>query len=79
METKRWADRKLPTTAARFAFARIAESVALAPQVGSAATRLGLDPLAGTIAVLADGTAWIWAGPTSNSPVRRRCWTSSTP
>ncbi len=79
VETERWADRKLLTPAARFAFARIAESVDFAPQWGSTATRLGLDPLAGTIAVLADGTAWIWAGPTSNSPVRRRCWTSSTP
>ncbi len=61
VEAKRWAGRKLPAPAARFAFARIAESVDFAPQWGSTATRLGLDPLAGTIAVLADGAAWIWA------------------
>ena len=63
VETERWADRKLPTPASRFAFARIAESVDFAPQWGSTATRLGLDPLAGTIAVLADGAARIraWA------------------
>lgn len=61
VETERWADRKLPAPASRFAFARIAESVDFAPQWGSTATRLGLDPRAGTIAVLADGAAWIWA------------------
>ncbi len=60
VDTTRWADRTLPAPTARFAFARIAESVDFAPQWGSTATRLGLDPLAGAIAVLADGAAWIW-------------------
>ena len=60
VETERWADRTLPTPAARFAFARIAESTDFAAGWGPTATRLGLDPSAGTIAVLADGAAWIW-------------------
>ena len=61
VETDRWADRTLPAPAARFAFARIAESTDFAAGWGSTATRLGLDPQAGKISVLADGAAWIWA------------------
>lgn len=60
VETQRWADRKLPAPAARFAFARIAASTDFATGWGTTAKRLGLDPSAGTIAVLADGAAWIW-------------------
>ena len=58
--TERWADRALPAPAARFAFARIAESTDFARQWGSTAQRLGLDPLGGAITVLADGAEWIW-------------------
>ena len=50
----------MPAPAARFAFARIAESTDFAAGWGSTATRLGLDPGAGTIAVSTDGAAWIW-------------------
>ena len=59
-EAAQWAERTLPAPTARFAFARIAESVDFAAGWGSTATRLGLDPRAGTIPVLADGAAWIW-------------------
>ena len=61
VEADRWADRTLPAPAARFAFARIAESTDFAAGWGSTAKRLGLDPQAGKISVLADGAAWIWA------------------
>jgi len=61
VETDRWADRTLPAPAARFAFARIAESTDFAAGWGSTARRLGLDPQAGKISVLGDGAAWIWA------------------
>ena len=60
VEAERWADRTLPAPAARFAFARIAAGTDFAAGWGSTAERLGLDPLAGTIAVPADGAAWIW-------------------
>jgi len=59
-ETIRWADRILPAPSTRFAFARIAECTDFASDWASTATRLGLDPGAGTIAILADGAAWIW-------------------
>lgn len=58
--TNRWADRKLPAPSARFAFARIAESTVFAAGWAPTAKRLGLDPHAGTIAVLGDGAGWIW-------------------
>ena len=57
--TDRWADRKLPAPSARFAFARIAESTVFAAGWAPTAKRLGLDPRAGTIAVLGDGAGWI--------------------
>ena len=60
VETNQWADRILPAPSTRFAFARIAECTDFASHWGSTAKRLGLDPLAGTITVLADGAAWIW-------------------
>ena len=60
VETNRWADRKLPAPTARFAFARIAESIDFAAGWAPTARRLGLDPQGGTITVLGDGAGWIW-------------------
>jgi hypothetical protein len=58
--TAAWADRDLPQPTARFAFARIAECSAFAADWRPAARRLGLDPDAADLTVLADGAEWIW-------------------
>lgn len=58
--TEHWADRVLPKPTARFAFARIAESTDFAADWRATARRLGIDPDASDLSVLADGADWIW-------------------
>lgn len=55
-----WATRTLPKPTARFAFAAIAESTTFASRWAPTATRLGIDPLSASLAVLGDGADWIW-------------------
>jgi hypothetical protein len=58
--TAQWADRALPKPTARFAFARIAECAEFAADWRPTARRLGWDPDAADLTVLADGAEWIW-------------------
>lgn len=58
--TDQWDKRVLPAPMARFATARIAESTAFAVDWRPTAVRLGIDPDAAELTVLADGAEWIW-------------------
>ncbi len=65
--TAQWATRQLPDLTASVCYATTADCDAFAARWSGWATGLGIDPK-GSLAVLADGAAWIWAAASEHFP-----------